>query len=668
MINEQMKLSLCKLTKHILLLLSGILIFSTSSVPDSNADGSFFIERPKLGLGTSYKYEEEKRSLSDIETKTTSHDLREHMNIRTGGWLYHPNLMKYNLSFEPEWRQERFRYSQSALDYTKSNHRDTSVLSYDAQTQFLKEKPCSLDIFANRSDRQIDLSYTQDTDIESETWGSRLNYKNSVLPISVGFINKQTSQDGFYNSDEDRNEIKLRIKHNLKQSSSELFIIRDDTEKTTRTDFDAINVESNTTNTEFTNTYFFTGDERIRLDSFLYLSQAEYNDVQMDTRLVTENLFWSHSENLLTQYTANYNQCDVNDVETEEKAIRGLLTHHLGDILTTNFGAGVALIDFVGGGEDSYQSELGIIFRRPVPWGGIELGVIYDYEVNKRNGEGKEIPTESKLTLSSGDETFLKAEDIIIESIVVTDVTGTIVYTENIDYRIFQAGSYVQISRSLLGDISEGQEVVVRYSYSINTDYDDSRFGQKYRLDLELGPSVYLTYNYNRMDQSILSGDSPVYLMDNASHVVRFRYEVGRSETRLEYEKQDRKNGNSFVTKSVGELIKFRMFRSLYLNFSGNYGRRNFTDLQEDETFYTIGTDIGWTPKWWCTLSLISQRSIISGDLQDMVYSEISPKIRLSYGVWTASLAYRVSDQEDRDFDNSLYRNRIYCIVNRALW
>ncbi len=651
----------------LLLIPAVVAVLATAMVSTARADGSFFIEKPKLGLGASYEYEEEKRTLSDIETKTTTHDFREQMTIRTNGWVYHPNLMKYRLSFDPGWRQETFRHSHTAAGSTESD-RDTSVLGYDVGTLFFKQKPCSLDIFANRSNRQIDLSYAKDTDIETETWGSRLNYKNGVLPFSIGFINRQTAQTGFYRSDEDRNEVQARIRHNLKRSVSELNFLHDDTEKTTRAAFGSIDLESNTTHAELTNNYFFTGDERIRLDSFLYMGQAEYNDIQFDMRQVTENFFWTHSENLLTQYTAHLIEREVDGIKTEEQGVKALLTHHLADTLTTNLGGEASFNDFDGASEDRYRADLGFIYFRPIPGGNIELGVKYDYGRTNRDGPAKLIPTESRHILTIGEEAFLKDERVLIESIVVTDVSGAIVYTENIDYRIIEVGPEVRISRSLLGDIADGQEVVVRYSYRVDEAYDDARFGQEYRFDLGLWSFMNLTYAHRRLDQSILSGDSPAYPIDNTLDSVHLRFDAGWSETRFEYEDQDRENGTSLTTKSMRELIKYRVLDSLSIYISGHYGRREFTDTKEKEKFYTVGTDVGWSPDWWCTFSLISQLGKISGDRQDMRYSEISPKIRLTYGVWTASLAYRMTDQEDRDFDDSLLRNRIYCVVNRSLW
>jgi hypothetical protein len=632
------------------------------------ADERFFIERPKLGLGTSYEFEEEKRENPGSDTKTNTHDWIESATIASKGWMYHPNLMEYRFAFQPEWEQEDFKEWTSTPDSTQTSSRDSSVLVYDTGVTFFKQKPCSLDVFANRNNRKIDLSYTQDTDIDYETWGTRLSFTNRTLPGSIGYVNTQTDQTGFYRSHEDRHQLQSTIRHNLKNSITELEILQDVTDLTTYTSSGAIDTDSNTTNSELTNTYFFRGDESLRLDSQFYLNQGDYDDVQIDNWLGSENFFWTHSKALLSQYSLNFNRQEVDDAYSEEKALKALLTNRQDNGLTTNAGARIVYEDFTGGDEDSFGPNLSVLYRKPIPLGNIQLGAAYDYAVTNRNGTGSIIPTEERLVLTTGEEPFLEKENIVIESILVTDVTSTIVYTNNIDYRVQEVGPEVRISRVILGSIKDGQQVIVRYNYRVDAGYDDALLGQEYRFDLDLWSMTYFTYTHRRLDQSILSGYPPVNQVDDTFNNFLLRFVIGWTETRFSYEIQDRENGNSNETRSVSEQVNFRPFRYVSLNFSGRYGNREFTDTNEDETFYTLGTDMSWAPTWWCTFSLVCIRNKIFGDLEDMLDKEINPTVQFTYGVWTASIVYKLMDQEDRDYGDSLWQQRIYFSVNRALW
>lgn len=656
------------LTILIVFMQTCVVVLTMASTLYAREGEIFFIERPRLSMGASYELEEEKRETPEAKEETTTHDLQERIGIGTNGWVYHPNLMEYRLFLEPEWRQEKFDHWRSATDSTHTSRRDTSVMAYDARTTLLKHKPCSLDIFGSRNNRRLDLTSARDSDIESETWGTRLNFTNPTLPASFGFTSRKVDQTGFYQSEEDNNEVQAKIRHNANNSITELNILYDETDRTTRTVSETTDTESTMTNSELTNTWFFTQDNRVRLDSLLYNTQSEFDDSDYDTWVMAENLFWTHNPNLLTRYTFNYNRREVDDTVTEERAVKAGLTHRLFNRLTTDLSAGAGVNDFVGGSEDTYQANLGFNYRRPIPWGNLELGAVYDYAITGRSGTDTTIPTEERLVLSTSSETYLNKENVEPDTIVVTDIPGTRIFLRDVDYRIETVGPDVRISRTLLGDIADGQRLSVRYSYRVDTGFDDSRFGQNYRVGLDLWSFFYFMYTHGRLDQNITSGESRTGPIDDTYDRVRIRLETDWSETQFLYEDQDRGNANSSVTQSVRQLINLRPWRNFYFNFSGDYGKREFTDTDEDETFYTLGTDISWAPEWWCRLSLICLRNRISGDRQDMRYSEIGPTIRLAYGVWTGTISYRLTDQEDEENEDSLWNQRLYFVVNRSLW
>jgi hypothetical protein len=654
-------------TALIILILSCIAYQTTVWRLYAQDGGFFFIQRPKLGLGAYYRLEDEKRQTPNDEAKTTSHRFRESMTLETNGWVYHPNLMEYHLSIEPEWQQEAFYQSQSTMNPTRSYRKDIWVLAYDVGATLQKHKPLSLNIFANRKTGQIDFTNAQDSDIESQTWGTRLNYANPTLPLSIAWIHRKFDRTGFYQSEEDRDEAQVKIQHNAKKSVTQLNMLYNNSE-TSRTTFENTDISSKTLSTELTNAYFVTDDNRVRLDSQIYNIWANYDGLDQRTWILSENLFWSHSKNLLTRYRADYNRREFGGSVNEETRLSAALTHHLFDQLTTDLGAAAVINKFDGGSEDLYKSNLGFLYRRPIPWGSVELGAAYDYAVTKRSGTQNIIPTEERLTLSTGTETFLDKENVDVGSILVTDITGATVYTENIDYQIEMVGPVVRISRTLMGAIADGQQVNVHYSYRIDFGYDDSRFGQKYRFSLTLWSFLYLAYLYNRIDQDILSGEPPNDPLHDTSNAVRLGFVTKWSDTEFLYDNQDRSNGNSSVTRSVTQRINLRPARNLFLNLSGNIGDRDFPDLNEEERFYSLGTRMAWTPKSWCNFNLICVRNNISGDRRDELDTELETNVKLIYGVWTGSVSYRLRDQDDKQNGNRLWRQEMIFQLTRHLW
>jgi hypothetical protein len=654
-------------TAVIILILSCIAFQALVSNLYAQDDGVFSIQPPKLGLGGYYKLVDEKRETPGTTTRETNQQFRESMTLDTNGWVYHPDLMDFHLALEPEWQQENFRQNQTATNPTHSYDKDISILAYDMGATLLKHKPVSLNIFAGRKTGQIDLTNAQDSDIESETLGTRLNFNNPELPASIALIHHRLEQTGFYQSNEDRDEAQITIRHNTKKSDTQLNVLYNNSD-TTRTTFETTDITSRTMSTELTNAYFLTDDNRIRLDSRIYNMRADYNNLDQNDWSLSENLFWTHSKNLLTRYRVDYNRNEFGGFVNEETNLSAALTHHLFDQLTTDLGAGATTNNFDGGSEDIYKSNLGFLYRRPIPWGNVQLGAAYDYAVTNRSGTEKIIPTETQLTLSTGTETFLDKENVDLASILVTDITGATVYTENIDYKVQTVGTVVSISRTLLGAIADGQQVIVHYSYRLDTAYDDSRFGQKYRFDLELWSFLYLAYSHCRLDQDIRSGEPPNDPLHDTTNTVRLSFVTKWSDTQFLYDNQDRTNDNSMITRSVTQRINLRPARNFFLNLSGDIGDRDFPDLNEKERFYSIGSSVGWTPKSWCNVSLICLRSIISGDQRDEEDTEIATTAKLIYGIWTGSISYRLRDQDDKQNGNSLWRQEMIIQLTRHLW
>ena len=650
----------------IIFILSCIAYPTTVSQLYAQDGRAFFIQRPKLGLEGYCRLSEEERQTPNYEIRTTDQKFLESMTIETNGWIYHPNLMEFYLSLEPEGQQETFHQNESALNLEQTYRKNIPLLAFDVGATFFKQKPFSMDIFANRTTGQINFTNALDSDIDSEKYGARLNYNNPTLPVSLSLIHNKLDQTGFYESEEERNEGQLTIRHNTKKSVTQLNMIYLDSE-TTRTTFETLDFSTKTLSTELTNAYFISDDNRVRLDSRIYNLHADYNGLDQDTWLVSENLYWPFSDSLLTRYRADYNRNEFGGLVSQEAGFSGGLTYLFG-YLTTDLDAAAVMNRFDGGSVDLYKSNVGFFYRRPIPWGSVELNAAFDYGLTNRSGTPRIIPREERLALSTGTETYLDRKNIDLASIVVTDLAGSTVYTENVDYRVQVVGGTVNISRTLLGAIADGQQVIVYYSYQMDTGYDDSRFGQKYGFSLALWSFLYLTYSHSRIDQDILSGDPPNDPLHDTSNTVRLGLVKEWSDTEFLYDKQDRSNGNSSVTRSITERINLRPGMNWFLSLTGSIGDRSFPDLNEKERFYSVGTSFGWTPKPWCNFSVIGVYNDVSGDRRDESTTEIGAIVKLIYGVWTGSVAYTLRDQQDQQYGNSLWRQEIIFRITRHLW
>lgn len=649
------------------------LVFQASTTVLYAQDGGLFtLQRPKLGLRAQYRLTDEKRQTPYDTNDTTHRDLRESVLLETRGWIYHPDLLDFHLAFEPEWRQERFQQSQTTMTEDLESNKNTSILNYDVGATLLQRKPVSLYLFANRKAGDIDFTTIQDSDIENDTWGTRLNFTNSTLPGAIAWTHRKFDQTGFYYSSEERDEAQLRLRHNAKMSTTQLNLFYYDTSRTTRIASETAeletHIESESTSTELTNAYLFKDDDSARLDSLVYNMDADYAGLDRNTWIVTENLYWQYGKNLFTRYRGNYSRREYGDAVNQEESLHAALTHHFRDRLTTDLGAGADFNDFEGGSEDSYRGDLGFLYRHPIAIGNVALGAAYDYGVSRRGGLQNTIPADTRLTLSTGSASLLEEENIDPGSILVTDLTGTIIYTENIDYQVQEVGQDLQISRIVTGAIAEGQQVAVHYNYRIDTGYDDAQFGQTYRFELSLWSLFNLTCVHNRIDQDFLSGEPPKDPRKDTRDTVDLSLYTRWTDTRLHYDQQNRSNDNSSVTRRIDQRINLRPVRTILFNFTGNIGDRRFTDIDERERFYSLGGTLRWTPLSWCDVNGVYLYNHTSSDRKEEFDTQIASTIKLTYGIWTGSATFRLRDQNDRQNGNRLQRQEVMVVLRRSLW
>ena len=134
------------------------------------------------------------------------------------------------------------------------------------------------------------------------------------------------------------------------------------------------------------------------------------------------------------------------------------------------------------------------------------------------------------------------------------------------------------------------------------------------------------------------------------------------------YDQQDRSNGNSSITRSINQRFNLKLARTFFVTLFGNIGDREFPDLDEDEQFYSVGSSVSWTPRQWCYFSLNYLRNNVSGDRRDELDSEVATSIKLRYGIWTGGFTYRLRDQNDEQYGDSLWRQEMIFTLTRALW
>ncbi|MEF9437617.1 MAG: hypothetical protein L0922_02275, partial [Candidatus Mariimomonas ferrooxydans] len=243
----------------------------------------FLIERPKLGLGFSYEFERDDRRGPDINRSDTTMTYSERLGIETEGWVYHPALVTYRLRLSPEWEQLSEK-SEKGIKRT----RNTFLQGYFTEFIFLRYKPYTLRVFANRERATLNSSFARRSKTESDAYGATLMLKYRVMPTSLSYRHLESTQTGFFDTNKDTDEFHLSMRYNRNLGDTNLRASYIDTTQTTH----GTPVNTKQQLASLQNTYNLTEDKRILLSSGLYFNDTETDFTESTAYNVSESLFW----------------------------------------------------------------------------------------------------------------------------------------------------------------------------------------------------------------------------------------------------------------------------------------------------------------------------------------------------------------------------------------
>ena len=368
----------------------------------------FHIARPRLGLGLSYDFEEERRENPDTVTKDTSNEFRQRLALDTNGWIYHPALCTYTLRFEPEWKQVR-----RVLDPGETGTDTPFTPFYAIDAFFLEPKPYTLHGFANRREVRLRSAFTQVSDTRIDAYGGDFRLKYEVLPTFFKYIHTDTDQTGFFESTGSRDDFQLSSRHFTTNSTTNLTALYTDNEQTSG----GVTTRVKTVDGNVGNEWEIAGNRRQRLLSNLSYRWSDTDSSEgfsSETSFfqLRENFFWRHSPGLYTDYLASYQSSDSDGFDRESAILRAKVQHLLFENLTTTADAGVNWNDTTAGRQTVYDAGINFLYQRKIPWGNVSLSTDFDYILTDRTGFDEaivQVNNESHV-LTTGEVTLLDNE------------------------------------------------------------------------------------------------------------------------------------------------------------------------------------------------------------------------------------------------------------------
>lgn len=451
----------------------------------------------------------------------------EYIELTGHGFVYHPLFMDWRGRVRLGLLQQRF---DSDLEGEESIH--DVLQEYDATALFLQEKPVRLQLHARRSDDIVRDLFSDIVRAEETNVGADVLFVNAVAPSRLSARHQEFGRTGFsQNSDStlDTVEAGTRIWPGSNFSTDINYLFRDYQE-----DFRGRNgvtvdrtTEIRSHDLSLLNTARFGPGGRHRLTTTgRFYDQTGSVDIRQwrgATRLDLEL-----TPRLDSHLSYAYDQVEAETQTTRQHRVNAGLHHRLFESLDTFVEGRWRRTDFDPDGEETiWGGGTRFAYRKTTPRGLLTAGYSLDVDrIDRGEGGGTRLVIDEPIVLVDGVLTFLAQQDVILASVQVTDATGLTIYTLDLDYRLTEVDSRVQIERVFGGAIADGQLVLVDYQFFQPEDIAFTQITQSFnvRHDWSEGLLEGLALYYRLADLRHSGSTGGQELLEFTSHLLGMQY------------------------------------------------------------------------------------------------------------------------------------------------
>ncbi|RMD81249.1 MAG: hypothetical protein D6815_12260 [Candidatus Dadabacteria bacterium] len=536
-------------------------------------------------IETGVRAERERRARANQGTSWRSEELEfdELLRLDLKGYSYHPRFLKYHLGFDFQALQRPINRGSDIFIVGGGNRQ---FFGGDWHLTFLEEHPYNLTLFGNVSERDIERSFSRTFRERSSLYGATSHIRKGPIPVSMTYQRWSRKRlDPALTLTEKGEDGLAQGRYEIGRHSRGTVEYRYRTEEIDERDLKLTRHEALASNTTT-----FAGSRRRRFYGSVRLFQQENQRAgtsagqpSFRTReaYVFGNLDWQLTRNVSTFY-----HTDVQATETGEQNATiwngsAAISHQLYESLTSTAELYSSVEDSNFGFTAFYGGRLGEVYTKTLgDWGRLSVTVNAFGEIRDRN------PTEQmgqvfdeRITLSTA-PVALANPDVDDTSIVVTDLSGGVVYTRGADYVVIVTGRITQIQRLATGAIADGETVLVDYEYQLVAKSNILASGVNQNTSLSIGDFLTLYVRSTNNGQQLRSGSPDAQLESYDGYAVGVRNSWWWLTTTAEYETVR----SSFIDyDSIVESITLTLpeRRSVRGHIGGSYRFQDFSETGE---------------------------------------------------------------------------------------
>jgi len=413
--------------------------------------------------------------------------------VNSNSYIWTPNFLTVSVDggYYPESRQDLYLVSPNVY-----NAINTSKLHLGAT--LFPRKVITLSTYLNFDNSYDSRENLTDIRTNSKTYGGTFAYRSNFLPLTLAYNQSDwdskevlTGRDYRYK----QNNIEGRLTKSFrKKDKNDLLYTHHDY---TTQDYSLNSIRNVSDNLDLQDGFYLDSSRRSHYNSDVFGTVQRGTDSFKNLR-VSENLFYQLPHHLTINGNYSYYYIEQMPERLQQNSFNALLGHQLFESLHSGI-----LFEYNNALESSYHEttdKIGIDLsytKKTFANGLLNIQYTYNREFEKRTSSDVLLQIlNEQYTLS--DRVLLKRPYIDQSTIVVKDVTGTIIYQQGLDYILTNIGDFTEIQRIPGGLIANNVSIYVFYTATQPGNYN---------YDINLN---FLSFNY-----SIFNGFLDIYYRVN---------------------------------------------------------------------------------------------------------------------------------------------------------
>jgi hypothetical protein len=498
--------------------------------------------------------EQERIGLNFNEYQKSSY-LSGGLLLNTNSSILNKNFLELDIDagYMPETSQENFITIPDQAEVR-------TMKKLGVSASFLKQKKVTLNLFGNYDENYSSRENLTDIKSINKHLGGTLNYANKFLPVTIDFHNRKWYENEIQTGRRytlDQNTFGARTYKSFgKLDRSEFKYSHDENLNVNQNMFRVANTIDNV---DFISSVYLDANKKYSFNTLISNFNQKGN-TNLKRFQISENV------NVLLPYrlsiSGNYNFNNIRqDVSTLiQNSINTSLQHKLFESLQSKINLDYNFINHTVFQEFNSKTGVEFNYSKKIPTGQLLINYRFDRYHQNYTSEPSALNVNSELYILSDNEIkLLKVTDIILGSVVVKDISSTIIYIDGIDYILIERNKYIEIRRIPGGSIANNSSVLIDYTATQPGKYKYDANIQMFSSNIYLFKNILsLNYRFAKQDYSNMEGTTFVALNYFTQNQVGIR---------LDFEFI---NGGAEYEDYQSSILPYRMMR-YYANFQKNY-------------------------------------------------------------------------------------------------